>query len=98
VPEPSGQLDPDRVVRQRLLAGDGVLMYSDVLGAMQRYRAQCHGAVSVSHNDDAAGRRSLDGRASRGKDEPIGGVDSHEIVGLEVGKPTQNLEVKGIAH
>jgi len=98
VPEAVGQFDPNRIVRQRLLAGDGILMYSNVLGAVQRYRAQRHGAVSVSDDDNSAGGGCLDRSASLGQDKPIGRVDGHEVVCLEIGKPTQDLEVEVVAH
>jgi hypothetical protein len=98
VPEAVGQLDPNRIVRQRLLAGDGVLMHSNVLGTVQRNRAERHGAVSVSDDDNSAGVRCLDVSASLGQDEAIGRVDGHEVVGFEVGKPTQDLEVEGVPH
>ena len=105
MPEPVGQPEPSRaefrsngVVSQGLLAGDGVLMHSDVAGTVQCDRPERHRAIAVSDHDDPAGAGCLDGSTGLGQDEPVGRVDGHEVVCLEVGKASQEREVEGLAH
>jgi hypothetical protein len=81
-----------------LLAGDEVLMDSDIAGAMQRYRAESQGSIMVPDHDHALGPGSLDGSGGLVQDQPVGGVHSHEVVGLEVGVARQQLEREGVAH
>jgi hypothetical protein len=73
-------------------------MYSNVLGTVQSYCAERHGAVPVSDDHDPAGRCGLDGTAGARQDEPVGGVDGYEVVGLDVGEALQNMKVEGVAH
>ena len=96
--EPAVQPRSNRIVRQRLLAGDRVLMHSNVVRTMKRDGAERHGAIAVSDDDDLTGVRRLDGFTGLGQDKPVGRVDSHQVVGLEVGEAPQGLEVEGVVH
>ena len=98
LPEPVAQPDPNRVVRQGLFTGDEVLMDSNVLRIVQRHSAERHGAIAVSDDDDPPGGCCLDRSAGLGQDQSIGRVDSHEVVGLEVGEASQELEVDRVVH
>ena len=85
------------VERQCLLAGDEVLVDPNLARTVQRYGAERHGPIAVSDHDDLARRRGLQGCAGLCKDQPVGAVDGHKVVGLQIGETPQGLEPEGIA-
>lgn len=73
------------------LTREGILVHPDAGGPEERRSAESEGAISVLDH-----HKPFAGKAGRGlvEDQPVTGVDSEEIGGLDVGETPERGEIK----